>query len=263
MSAVLRFHGIPFASPEAPMSAMFMDKLLTKIAAKGLEIPTARAFAVRERDWLVRDAVLAKAEGFGYPVVVKPARLGSSIGIKVAKNAAELTAALNLAFRLDDLALVEEYFEGKRDINCAAYRRGGKTVISPLEEVFSNEEILTFSEKYEGVGLRNSQLPAEIPEEAAKKICAYTREIYEAFGGKGVVRADFLIVGEAVYFNELNTVPGSLACYLFGASLLESRNFLASLIEEALENPPRIKQTVTTGILEGNLFSGSKAAKRR
>lgn len=263
LAALIRFHGIPFASPEAPMSAVFMDKTLTKIAVKGLDIPAARAFSINEREWGERDRVLAEVESFGYPVVVKPAKLGSSIGIKVARNAAELVAALELAFRLDDSALIEEYFENRRDINCAACRRNGYVVLSPLEEVFSGEDILTFSEKYEGRGARNSKMPAELPEELANEIRTYTARIYERFGGKGVVRADFLVVGDAVYFNELNTVPGSLACYLFGQSLIASRDFLESLVEEAISHLPKPKETLVSGILDGDLFSGRKGGKRR
>ena len=261
LSALLRWNGILSASPETPVSAVFMDKTLTKIAARGLDIPVARFFSVREREWRSRDDVLARAQSFGYPLIVKPAKLGSSIGIRVAKNAAELTAALDLAFRLDDSALIEEYLEGKRDINCAAYRSAGKTVLSPPEEVFSDRDILTFAEKYEEAASRHSELPARLPEGAAVKINAYTQRIYEAFGGRGVVRADFLVVGDDVFFNELNTVPGSLACYLFGKSLTESREFLLSLLEEALSDPPREKEIFVSGILEGNVFSG-KSRKR-
>lgn len=256
LSALLTYYKINSASPEAPMSAIFMDKTLTKIAAKGLDIPIVHSFSVTEREWEEREKILNEAENFGYPVIVKPAKLGSSIGIKVAKNGEEFASALDLAFRLDENALVEEYFAGKRDINCAACRVGGETALSPLEEVFSNEDILTFSEKYEEHAGKRSELPARLPEELAEKIRAYTRRIYEAFGGRGVVRADFLVVGDEVYFNELNTVPGSLSSYLFGESLTESRYFLLSLIDEALKNPPRAKQTLSSGILEGNVFSG-------
>ncbi len=259
MSAILSYNGIPSASPGIPMSAIFMDKILTKLAARGLGVPTVRSFFVRERAWEEgRADVLAEAERFGYPLVVKPARLGSSIGIKVAKDAEELAAALDLAFRLDTAALIEAYLAHKRDINCAAYRRGGEIVLSPTEEVFSDEEILTFSEKYERTQGRTSRLPAEIPEETAARIRGYTERIYEAFEGNGVVRADFLISEGEVFFNELNTVPGSLSCYLFGGSLSESREFLISLIHEALSAPLAEKEVLETGVLEQNLFLGKR-----
>lgn len=263
LSALLKWNGIANASPDTPVSAVFMSKELGKIAARGLGIPVARAFAVSEREWKEDEAALLKrAEAFGYPVIVKPSRLGSSIGIKVAKNKEELRQAFLLSFRLDDGALVEEYFEEKRDINCAAYRKEGKVQISACEEVFSDEAILSFSEKYEGTCARKSQLPADLPEEISRKIQEYTGILYESFGVRGVVRADFLVAGGSVYFNELNTVPGSLACYLFGESLTKSRRFLVSLVEEALACGQSDKETVQTGILNSNIFSGGKSCKR-
>ena len=262
LSALLAWNGVPFASPDTAVSSAFMNKELGKIAARGLGIPVVESFTVHEGEWSTdAEGVLNKAEEFGYPVIVKPSELGSSIGIKVAKNAEEFKAALSLAFRLDRGALVERYLAGKRDINCAAYRKNGETVLSPCEEVFSHEEILSFSEKYEGTGARNSAFPAELPEELAEEIRSYTKLIYKSFGVCGVVRADFLVADDKAYFNELNTVPGSLACYLFGASLSENRDFLVTLIEEA--QAKKAKETLTSGILQSGVFAGGKGCKRR
>ncbi len=253
LSALLRFYGIPLASPEAPMSAVFMNKIYSKAFARGLGVPTLESFFVREGE-----------EGAPkYPVVVKPARLGSSIGISVARDEEEYRAALALAFRLDGAALVERYLAGKRDINCAAVRLGGETVLSPLEEVFSGGELLTFSEKYEGGAPRESVLPADLTEGVAEEIRAYTRLLYETCEGRGVVRADFLVAGEEVYFNELNTVPGSLACHLFAKSLKGKRDFLVSLLEETLHEAPMSKEVLSSGILESELFREGRGSKRR
>ncbi len=258
LAALLRWNGVPSASPDMPVSAVFMDKTLTKFAAAGMQIPTAPSFWVDEAAWREREEVFARAEAFGYPVVVKPARLGSSIGVTVARTEEELSRALTLAFRLDSRALVERYFEQKRDINCAAYRRGGEIVLSPLEEVYSDGDILTFGEKYERAA-RTSDLPAVLPPETEQKICAYTRALYEGFGVRGVVRADFLLAGEEVYFNELNTVPGSLACYLFGETLTARRDFLLTLVGEAREEEK--KEIVCADILRR--YEGAKGCKRR
>ena len=257
LAALLRWYKIPSASPDTPISSIFMDKAISKYAVRGLQIPCARAGVVREGE---DGEKIAKK--LGYPVIVKPARLGSSIGIKVARNQEELKKALELAFELDSCALLEEYFERKRDLNCAVCRVEGEIKLSEVEEVFSSEDILTFSEKYEGEGARSSALPADIPEETAKKVRSITRKIYEAFGGVGVMRADFLLVEGEVYFNELNTVPGSLSCYLFAPKLSEAKNFLISLIEEGMK-PKREKTVVKSGILERGVFSGGKGSKRR
>ncbi len=255
LSALLRWYHIRSASPEMPVSALFMDKSLSKIAARGLGLPVAAGVTVREGEGY--DAALA----LGFPVIVKPSRLGSSIGIRIAKTEEELCMALTEAFRLDGSALVETYLEGKRDLNCAACRMNGEVLLSPVEEVFSDEAFLTFSEKYEGTGQRRSSIPADIPEEIAARVQSYTRHIYETFSCRGVVRADFLLVGGKVYFNELNTVPGSLSCYLFGETLMDARDFFLGLVEEGLNAPLEEKQTIETNILSGSIFSG-KGGKR-
>ena len=257
LSALLRWYKIPSASPDTPVSSLFMDKTISKYAVRGFGIPTARSGVVREGE---DGEEIAKL--LGYPVIVKPARLGSSIGVKVAHDKDELKKALSFAFRLDSCVLLEEYLANKRDLNCAVCRVKGEIRLSPVEEVFSSEDILTFSEKYESDGARTSALPADIPEELALKVQNITRQIYEAFGGEGVMRADFLLVGKEIYFNELNTVPGSLSCYLFAPKLSDAKNFLVSLIEEGMK-PKREKAVVKSGILERGVFSGGKGSKRR
>ena len=256
LSALLKWNAIPFASPDTAVSCVFMDKWLGKLAARGLGIPVARAICMKEGE----SASLEKAGGF--PVIVKPVTLGSSIGIKVAHDEEEFASALDYAFRFDKTVLVEEYFARKRDINCAAYRKGGEVVTSQLEEVFSNDAILSFHEKYEQAA-KQSQLPADVPEETAQEIKEYTAKIYESFSCKGVVRADFLIADGKVYFNELNTVPGSLSCYLFGESLTDAREFLSSLVEEALLDSGEEKEIIHTSVLDSAVFAGGKGSKRR
>ncbi len=260
LAALFDWYAIPSASPSLPLSAVFMDKELTKIAARGLGVPAARSFCVRERRWAeAREEVLAEAARFGYPVIVKPVRLGSSIGVKVARGEEELVLALALAFSLDGAALVEEYFPDRRDINCAAYARGGEIVLSPLEEVFSDGDLLSFREKYEAPAKR-SELPARLPEAVAEGIRESTRRIAEAFSLRGVVRADFLVTGEKYYFNELNAVPGSLAGYLFSDSMIGCRDFLSGLLGEA--KLPAEKKLVQSGILSSPVFAGGKGKRR-
>lgn len=256
LAALLAQNGVPFASPPVAVSALFMNKAYGKIAARGLGIPVVDGFTVREGE----DAC-ERAKELSYPVIVKPVHLGSSIGIRVAENEADLLEALGLSFVLDDCALVEAYLHGKRDINCAAYKRGNETVLSLCEEVFSGGEILSFSDKYEGTGARQSVIPAELPEELTEEIRKYTKLIYESFDTRGVVRADFLVADGKAYFNELNTVPGSLASYLFGGSLTEARDFIVGLVEEA--RPPLERTVLKSGILDSGVFAGAKACKTR
>ncbi len=263
LSALVRWAEIPLASPDTPVSATFMNKEISQIAARGLNVPVVPSFTVSEEEWKEDlSTVYARAEAFGYPLIVKPSVLGSSIGVSVAQTEEELNKALALAFRLDSGVLVERYLQEKRDLNCAAVAVKGEVRLSEVEEVFSAAQILTFSEKYEGTGKRTSAFPAEISAELSTKVKEYTRRIYTAFHCQGIVRADFLLVGEEVYFNELNTVPGSLALYLFGETLSSSRDTLVAIVEEALSRPVAKKQILSTGILQQCIFSGAKGCKK-
>ncbi len=264
LSALLEWSGIPSASPGVAESALFLDKILAKTFLIGLGLPVVESIALRESEYRARggaETAEARAEAFGFPVIVKPARLGSSIGIAVAEDMPGFRRALQTAFRLDDAVLVERYLDGKRDLNCAAYRCDGKIVLSSVEEVFSSGDILTFREKYEGEGTRRSKIPAEIPDRTRAEIARCMTAVMEAFGTVGVIRGDFLLVGEELYFNELNTVPGSLAAYLFGESLHSARDLLVRLVEEGMARRQTGKGIIRSGILSSKVFSGSKRIK--
>lgn len=261
LSALLEWHGVRSASPQLAPSAVFLDKSLSKYVLKGLGIPVVDSLTVWKSS-PVGESVERIGGALGYPVVVKPARLGSSVGISVAENAEELSKALAFAFCLDGCVLAEKYLSGKRDLNCAAYRRGGEIVLSAVEEVFSGNPILTFGEKYEGACERSSEIPAQITAQQEAEIRSELLRVYEAFALCGVVRADFLLCDGKVYFNELNTVPGTLATYLFGGSLTSARALLVALIEDALARPQERGKIVSSGILRAPVF-GAKSSKRR
>ncbi len=253
LAALLSWNNVKSASPGLLPSAVFMDKWASKLIAKGLGIPTVRGIKVR-------DGVEFCGEEVHFPAIVKPSRLGSSIGVKIARNEEELQKALALAFRLDSSAVVEDYLPEKRDLNCAAVRKMGEVVLSPVEEVFSEGDILSFSEKYEKSS-RRSELPAKIGDEAAEKVRAYTRTLYEALDCRGAVRADFLLADGEIFFNEMNAVPGSLASYLFGDTLTEAKRFLSALVEEGMREE-KARETVTTGILRRGPLAGNKSKRR-
>lgn len=262
LSALLAWNKIPTASPDTAISCAFMDKSIAKIVANGLGISVLPSLTVNETEWRSDCvAVAARVYEFGYPVIVKPVTLGSSIGISVATSEDALRVAFELAFSFDDCVLIEPYLAERRDLNCAAYRENGKIILSPIEEVFSDSDILTFRDKYEGGNTRRSQIPAEISQATKERIERALTEIYSAFRANGVVRGDFLLSGDDVYFNELNTVPGSLAYYLYAKSLTQARMFLLRLIEEA--KIPKQKQLLVTGVLSRTDFRGAKEVGRR
>ena len=256
VSAMMEWNGIPLASPDLTSSGTFMDKSATKLIMRALSIPTVDYVRVNERDYEKRGAFLLKniATRLKYPVVVKPAHLGSSIGIALAYDEEQAKRALENAFRLDDRVIIEKYLAGKKDVNCAAYMRKGEIVVSEPEAAFEGG-IYSFEEKYvkrqsDGGDLLKGIGRYALKGELREKIRAYTRTVYKRMNLRGVVRMDFLVSEGKAYLCEVNTVPGSLAYYLFCERVTDARRFFTDLIEEACEEAQKgEKKLVRTGIL--------------
>lgn len=262
LSSLLDLNGIPNASPDAAPSALFMDKTLTKLAVKALGVKTAPYFRFGEEEYRKRGpfALRVIEERLGYPVIVKPARQGSSIGISVAEDRARLIDAIRTGFAYDDLLIAEKYFEQRREINCACYKSGERYVVSPCEEPKTSHKFLTFGDKYLGGAKEHaSQFPAQLPRATAETIQGITRMLYRRLRLRGVVRADFLVVGKDVYFNEMNTVPGSLAWYLFCEKLSDFKQMLTELIEQGIcdfKEKSGKKMLKNCGVLSAPSLSG-------
>lgn len=263
VSAMMEWNGIPLASPDLTTSALFMDKCLTKIVMNGLNVPILDYIRVNEQDYEKRGAfLLRRVEArLGYPVIVKPAHLGSSIGIAVAKDEEELKIALTNAFELDARVLIEPFLKEKKDVNCAAYAMNGEIFVSEPEAAFG-EGLYTFEEKYvkrktdRGI-LQKGQGRYALNTEVREKIRAYTKTVYKRMGLNGVVRMDFLVSDGKAYLCEVNTVPGSLAYYLFCERVTDARAFFGDLLEEALkQGVPSQKKGITTGILKTVKWQG-------
>lgn len=257
ISALAAANNIPLASPDMLASSVFMDKGATKVVLRGLHIPTLEFIRVNEEDYKKRSAFLLKriASLLKYPVIIKPARLGSSIGIAVAKNEGEVKQAIEQAFLLDDKLIIERYLEDKIDVNCAAYTLHGEIVVSEVERAFGGG-VYSFEEKYikrnkEGSFLKNEGGRYALNEELRAKIRSYTKTVYKRMNLRGVVRMDYLVSKGEVYLCEVNTVPGSLAYYLFCERLIDAKAFFGDLLEEGLSQAKvDEKQIVHTGILQ-------------
>lgn len=263
VSALCAWHGIPLASPGIASSAVLMDKCMTKIAMRGLDIPTVDYVRVNEEDYQKRGAFLLKRieNRLKYPVIVKPAHLGSSIGITTARNEEEVKQAIAAAFALDSRILIEKYLQDKQDVNCAAYSLNGEIFVSEPEAAFG-VGVYSFEEKYvkrtsdgvftKGQNIENDRGRCAFSGELRDKIRAYTRTVYKRMNLTGAVRIDYLISDGKVYLCEVNTVPGSLAYYLFCERVTDARAFFGELIEEALRKSAQgEKKIITTGILNG------------
>ena len=259
VSAMMEWNGIPFASPDLTSSGMFMDKSMTKLAMRALNVPTVDYIRVNEKDYEKRGAFLLKSieSRLKFPVVIKPAHLGSSIGITLAKNETEAKAALESAFLLDDRVVIEKYLENKQDVNCAAYMLKGEICVSEPEAAFGGG-IYSFEDKYvkrksDQIGLLDGKGGGRVAlsGDLREKIRAYTKTVYKRMNLFGVARMDFLVSDGKAYLCEVNTVPGSLAYYLFCERLSDARTFFGDLVEEALERAKTgEKKILSTGILQ-------------
>lgn len=252
LSGICAAAGLPLAGADIFSSSAFMDKYLTKIVLSGLGVRVAPYRYVRPD--------CGEVCGLPYPMIVKPASLGSSIGIQKVSDGDELKAALDCAFIYDGAVIVEKYLEPRREINCAAYRAGDKVIVSECEEAVTSGDILSFEDKYQGGG--RSVIPADISAENSTHIRETTRMVYEKLNMRGIVRFDYIISDE-VYLSEINTVPGSLAYYLFSKSFKDFFSVLEGVISQAEKDFARShKQLLTTGILKNLPKSSCKACHK-
>jgi len=232
-------HDIPFTSPSHIASGIGMDKALCKMICKKLTLPVLPYGVVNEGD---SEEVLDRiVERLGFPLIVKPANQGSSIGIGVSKDQDELQEKLKTAFYYDSKVVIEKALTDFKEINCACLRKNGNIYPSTLEEPVGWQEFLTFEDKYMSGGKVTKTsakriFPAQISENDKIKIQNITSKLYQALGCKGIVRCDFLIDNEnnCVYLNEINTIPGSMAGYLYEDKGFYLKDILEIIIEDAI-----------------------------
>ena len=238
LQGVLDFNGIPYCSSGVLGSAVGMDKAVSKSIFDNMLMNVIQYTTVSRREYKATpDAVAERLEKFlDYPMIVKPASQGSSIGIRVAEDRAGLLYALDVACEFDDKILVEEKLVDFAEVNCAAFAYGDKIVVSETERPLGAGEFLTFEDKYLENGKMSGGghiLPADIGA-LNDVVRANTEKVYRELELRGVVRVDFLVdkTRNKVYINEINTVPGSLAFYLFEPLGISAPELLTSLIKE-------------------------------
>ncbi len=240
---------IPTLSSPMLSAALSMDKWLTKTLLKALSVKTVDGVKVLRRDFYKdRAAVISDLKKqLDFPVIVKPARTGSSIGVELGKDFDGVEKALLTAFKYDDKVVVEKYLTDFTEINCAAYAKDGKTEVSLCEKPVSFKEILTFNDKYAGAkdGGERREFPAKISKEISDEIRQITKIVYEAFEFSSIVRMDFLLQKNEVYLNEINSVPGSFAYYLFSSKISGLTDLLTDLLEETFKNYLSKKGSIT------------------
>ncbi len=251
---LLKMSDIPFCSPDLLSSSISIDKYFTKTVMKGLDVLTVDGELVYDSNNL--DKVVKR---LSFPLIVKPNFLGSSIGVTKVNNLEQLNQAVKLALKYGKSVLIEKCLNDIEEINCSAYFDGQKIVVSECEKPILKGEFLTFNDKYRK-GKR--EFPANIPKEHSDKIKKITKQVYEALQFKGIIRIDYFLCNQKVYLNEINSVPGSLAYYLFCDTLKGFTNLLTDLIMACEKEYLKEKQVVRefkSGIIGG---FGSKGSKR-
>ncbi len=252
IQGLLELANVPYVGAGVVGSAVGMDKIVMKAAfeARGLATVEHRWFT-RRRWEAERDAVLAEIEReLRYPLFVKPANLGSSIGITKATDRRTLAEALDVAAHYDRRLLVEESFEGGIEVNCSVLG-GEEPQASVCEEPIRWTEILSYEDKYlrgakgkstgaatsEGMAAQVRRIPAPISDELTAEIQRLAVEAFLAIDAAGVARVDFLVdpASGRICVNEINTIPGSLSFYLWEPSGLPFPKLIDRLIELAFE----------------------------
>lgn len=268
--------GVPFVGCDVTASAVGMDKYIMKAILKESNVPVLDAKVFTLSDYAEIDDMIETIESaIGYPVIVKPVNLGSSVGISVAKDRVELTRSIDDAYRYATKVLVEHAISNLREINCAVLGDENEAVASECEEPLHTKDILSYEDKYvsnakgsgsKGMASVSRKIPAELTPEKREEVRELAVRAFQALGCNGVSRIDFMIDEDngKLYFNEINTIPGSLAFYLWEPIGVPYKELLDRMIGLALKRERTEKNltfTFDTNILNQSSFGGQKGSK--
>lgn len=232
LKAVMDFNGIAMTSASTSSSSVCMDKEYAKLVALSLNIPIVEYVVVDKYSKNVDNV-----KNLGESVIVKPCGLGSSIGV-VKSDLQHLNENIDMVLHLDDKALIEREINPLIEYNCAVVRDGDNLILSQIEQPVNKSDILSFEDKYITVD-KTRIIPAEIPKDKQDLIYEYTKRIYQHLNLNGVVRIDYLYDqnNDTIYLNEINTIPGSLAYYLFEGLGITYIKLMEILINNATVKP--------------------------
>jgi D-alanine-D-alanine ligase len=223
IASIMEFFSIPYISPRLEASALSYNKLYTKFLAQNLGVKTL------DYQYLAKDDE-RKVE-MKYPVIIKPVRLGSSIGVSIVKDIGELDYALDVAFEFDSEVIIEPFIDGVKEYNQAGTYTS-EWELSIVEEPHK-EEFLDFDKKYMDFSRDSQVLAANIDESLRSKIQESFKNIYDPLFKGAIIRCDFFVIEGEVYLNEINPIPGSMANYLF--------DDFEGMVERLSQNLPKEK----------------------
>ena len=277
LQGYLKTVGIPFVGPDVTSSAISMDKFITKAVLKEAGVPVLDATVYTMADYADPEKIADDIEKtFGYPVIIKPVNLGSSVGIGVAKSRDELIDAIDDAFRYASRVMAEHAISKLREINCSVLGDENEASASECEEPLTSGEILSYEDKYvngggkkggakggsgsKGAGMANlsRKIPAELSPEKREEIRELAVKSFKALGCCGVSRIDFMIDEEEdkLYFNEINPIPGSLSFYLWEPVGVPYKELLDRMIQLALKRA-RVEDSLTF-TFDTNILANAK-----
>lgn len=274
VQGLFKLANIPFVGCGVMASSVGMDKIIMKDIFKANSIPTVNYtwFLRKEYESEKEKVILNIEKKLKYPMFVKPSNLGSSIGISKAKDRKQLIFAIEVATRYDRKIIIEESVEGLIEINCSVLGIDNDLTASVCEQPVSWESFLSFDDKYmrgeSGKGMKSAtrRIPAPIPEEKSEEIKNLSIKVFKVLDCAGVSRIDFLMKKETmeVYVNEINTIPGSLAFYLWEPAGISFKELLDKLIQLAIKNHEDQNSnmyTFDTELLKKVISGGTKGSK--
>ncbi len=277
LQGFLRHYNVPMAGCDVTPAAVSMDKYVMKTVLKDNDIPVLDCVTLHVREYEEdEEAAYRKVEHkIAYPVIVKPVNLGSSVGIKVAKDREGLCEALQYAYEFGQKVLIEKAIMNLREINCSVLGDYESAQASECEEPISSDEILSYEDKYvagnkgasEGMRTAKRELPANLTPELREEIRTLAVKTFQALDCSGVSRIDFMIDKDTgkVYVNEINSIPGSLSFYLWEIMGKPYAELLDDMVKLALKREREEGNFLTSfdsNILQNANLSGAKGIKK-
>ena len=266
--------GIPFVGGDVYSSVVGQDKLFMKEIFESQNIPVCKYIWFYDNEYEEdSDSILSDIKELGYPVIVKPATLGSSVGIKTAANQEEVKVAVEDAIKYDHKIVVEKVVENLMEVNISVLGNYENQQVSAIEQVISSNKFLTYEDKYigsskskgklgskfktsKGMVSANRIIPAPLDDNMKEEVEQVAIDAFKALGSSGVVRIDFLIdtKSKKVYINEVNNIPGSLSFYLWEPIGKEYTELLDDMINIGIRDYK--KRVAKTHSFDTNILKG-------
>ena len=250
--------GIPCCGSDVYASSLGQDKIFTKMLLDNNNIPVTDYVWFYDTDYKNnKEELFSKINKLDYPLILKPSRLGSSIGIEIINRKEELESAIEKSIDYDERFLIEEYIEDKREFNCAVIGTYNKIQTSSIEEIINEDMICTYQDKYTLETSDNPKVkkiyPVYDPKNLMEEISKYSKEVFRLLCAKGVLRVDFLYntKKKKVYVDEVNVIPAYFSHHLFEDINIDYREIMDILIKQAINDVNNGKKEILdTKLLE-------------